>query len=255
MAQEDKTKEVLRNLLEGVYREQERQVRPEGSSYLLAQDDQFLGSITENHYDSSSLLNKYGPFGSMYSSTSIFNQYSPYGSKYGNFSVNNPYCTVPPKLYIDGRLLGHVTTNRLVSNAIATEAFIYSLENDLRGLLKGRIAESGIAALINEHASFIVAADGTFLGNLIPNPFPADSIFNKFGPYGNKFSPTCIFNPYSVYGGLYSDQSPFNGYAKVAPKVYVKGKFIAFLTKSRTLKPSIDPDSILDWATQNVPRF
>jgi hypothetical protein len=255
MPQEDETKEVLRNLLEGVLREQGKQARPEVTSYLAAQDGQFLGSITENPYDTSSLLNQYGPFGSMYSSTSIFNQYSPYGSPFGQFSVNNPYSTVPPQLYIQGQFLGHVTKNQFVPNAIATEAFIYSLQNDLQGLLAGRIAQSEVATLIARGASFIVGSDGTFLGKLIPNKFDADSIFNKYGPYGNKFSPTCIFNPYSPHGGRFSPESPFNQFAKAAPKVYLKGKFVAFLTKNSSFQPSIDPDSILEWASQHVSRF
>lgn len=255
MPENDKTEEVLRNLLEGVHRAQEKQTRPEGTSYLIAQDGQFLGSITRNPYDPSSLLNKYGPFGSEYSSTSIFNEYSPYGSPFGQFSLNNQYSTVPPKLFIDGHFFGHVTRNQYVQNSIAPDSFIYSLQNDLEGLLAGRIAQSEISTLVAQRASFIEGADGTFLGKLTPDRFESDSIFNKFGPYGSRYSQTCIFNPYSPYGGLYSKQSPFNRFAKAAPKVYVKGKFVAYLTKSTSFQPAIDPESILEWATQHVSKY
>ena len=51
-------------------------------SFLLAQDGQFLGMLSSNKYQSDSVINKYGSYGSKYSSTSIFNQYGQYGSRY-----------------------------------------------------------------------------------------------------------------------------------------------------------------------------
>ena len=44
-------------------------------SFLLAQDGQFLGMLSSNKYQSDSVMNEYGSYGSKYSSTSIFNQY------------------------------------------------------------------------------------------------------------------------------------------------------------------------------------
>src|SRR5690349_10987836 len=111
-------------------------------SWLVAADGQYLGKITDNAYDTKSITNEYGPFGSAYSNTSIFNGYSPYGSEYGQYSVNNPYCTQPPKLYLNGRLSGVVSANEYVPNRIPTKAFLLALKNNIRSLLGGQIPRS-----------------------------------------------------------------------------------------------------------------
>lgn len=49
---------------------------------LYGNDGQYLGKVSNNKYDSESISNPYGKYGSKYSSTSINNQYSNYGSKY-----------------------------------------------------------------------------------------------------------------------------------------------------------------------------
>ena len=104
MPSADPTKGFLKQLLADMYTHQAKGAKPAKQSYLIAQDDQFLGSITKTIPDKNSILNPYGPFGSQYSRTSIFNAYSPYGSAYGAYSVNNPYCATPPKLFLKGRL-------------------------------------------------------------------------------------------------------------------------------------------------------
>lgn len=252
MSSPDKTKEVLEQILAQLYADQAESTRSTNGSYLIAEDGQLLGKITNNSYDADSILNQYGPYGSRYSNTSIFNPYSPYGSEYGAFSVNNPYCSTPPKLYIDGRVIGRVTANRYISDRIAPEAFIYSLQNELPVLLSGRIVESEIQARGSRGESFIEAADGTFLGKLNPNKFDRESIFNKFGPYGNPFSQTSIFNKFSNYGNQFSNLSPFNSFTRTPPKLYVRGKFVAHLTANNMLQPQVSPDELLQWAEKNV---
>ena len=54
--------------------EYEMRVRRQ-ESFLLAQDGQFLGMLSSNKYQSDSVMNEYGSYGSKYSLTSIFNQY------------------------------------------------------------------------------------------------------------------------------------------------------------------------------------
>jgi len=251
----DKTIEVLEQILAQLYAEQAKDSKVADDSYLIAQDGQLLGKITTNIYDQDSLLNQYGPYGSQYSPTSIFNPYSQYGSQYGAYSINNPYCTVPPKLYIEGRFLGFVTTNRYIQNRIIPEAFLYTLKNDISSLLNGRILESAPEVRHLKGESFIEAADGTFLGKLNPNPFDPESIFNQFGPYGNQFSQTSIFNKFSNYGSQFSDLSPYNAYSSTPPKLYFNGNFYAYLTVNQLLNPRIDPDKLLNWAKENVLRF
>ena len=114
----DKTKELLEQLLADLYERQGGIPQPTGGSYLEAQDGQFLGKISSEKSDTHSILNKYGPYGSRYSTTSIFNRHSDYGSRFGSNSVNNPYCSTPPRLVINERQLGFVTTNRYVVDRI-----------------------------------------------------------------------------------------------------------------------------------------
>ena len=250
----DKTKELLEQLLADLYKQQAATGQPTGASYLEAQNGQFLGEIVSNEFDRDSILNEYGPYGSPYSTTSIFNQYSDYGSRYGQNSVNNPYCSTPPKLIINGGLLGFVTVNQYVANNIPTEAFLYTLHNDLGGLLAGRIGRSAGEMRQRNKESYIEAGDGTFLGRLNRDPFDAESIFNQFGMYGNRFSPSSIFNQFSTYGNQFNPLSPYNQFSIAPPKLYVRGEFVAFLTKNQMKHPRVDPDQLLSWAEQNVPR-
>ena len=117
MAQ-DRTKELLEQLLADLYDRQRRSSSPTGDSYLQARNGQYLGKITSDGYDNASMLNEYGPYGSPYSTTSIFNEYSDYGSPYGTNSVNNPYCSAPPQLVVGGRPIGSVTVNPYVPDQL-----------------------------------------------------------------------------------------------------------------------------------------
>jgi len=255
MSRDKRTQELLQNLLDGLYKQQAKATPAEQDSYLIAQDNQYLGRITDSRYDTNSILNPYSPYGSKYSSTSIFNPYSPYGSEYGRFSINNPYCSTPPKLFIRGTFLGHVSKNRYVPNLIPTDAFLYTLREDIRSLLAGRIIQSELEARQLRGESFIVAADGVFLGKLNPNQYDNESIFNRYGPYGNRYSPTCIFNPYSQYGGQFSDMSPFNVYSNNPPRLFLRGEFYAYLTINPYKSPRVDPKNLTSWAQSNVSMY
>lgn len=75
-------------------------------------EGEYLGRYSSNTYDSQSVSNPYGQYGSQYSSQSINNPYGQYGSPYSSKSVNNPYTTDAPKLYSqDGQYLGKVSSN------------------------------------------------------------------------------------------------------------------------------------------------
>ncbi len=56
---------------------------------IVAQDKEFLGVISIDKYDSDSIANRYGSYGSKYSSKCIFNHYSRYGSEYSSLSAFN----------------------------------------------------------------------------------------------------------------------------------------------------------------------
>lgn len=70
----------------------------------------YLGKLSSDPYDSDSVSNPYGQYGSQYSPDSVNNPYGQYGSPYSNSSANNPYATEAPvlierngKIYIYGQ--------------------------------------------------------------------------------------------------------------------------------------------------------
>lgn len=74
-------------------------------TYAAAQDSlilvdpstgKYLGNLNSNQYDTNSVSNPYGRYGSKYSADSINNPYGKYGSKYSSQSPNNPYATQAP---------------------------------------------------------------------------------------------------------------------------------------------------------------
>jgi hypothetical protein len=255
MSDGNETKELLEKLLQELYAKgipPAGAIGPKKDSFLEAADGQFLGRITDNPYDSESITNPYGPYGSAYSGTSIFNAYAQYGSQYGTLSLNNPYSQKPPKLMIDGRLLGLVSANPNIPNRIPTESFLYVLKHNIQSLLRGNRPADELSIRAASGDTFIRAADGTFLGSLNPNKFASDSIFNNYGPHGSKYAEHCIFNRFSEYGGRLSNFSPFNPRATTPPKVISGSKELAWLSVSDRFKPRIDPNAVMEWAQQNV---
>jgi len=250
MASNDKTKDLLKELLANLYLQQAQGTPSTGPSYLIAQDKQFLGRVTENAYDPDSLLNRYGPYGSRYSQTSIFNTYSPYGSPYGQFSLRNRYSTQPPKLFLNGRFSGNVSENQYVPHRIPAESFLYALHHNIGGLLRGNFVESEATARALQRESFLLANDGTYLGSLDTSPYSTDSVFNQFSPYGSMYSPTSIFNTYGPYGGQFSQLSPFNPYSSRPPEVYLNGKRAGHLTVNAAFSDRVDPNRLREWVDQ-----
>ena len=73
----------------------------------------YLGNYNTNQYDSNSVNNPYGSYGSKYSSVSVNNPYGQYGSKYSHNSATNPYATEAPKLYDqNGNYRGKLSANK-----------------------------------------------------------------------------------------------------------------------------------------------
>lgn len=90
-------------------------------SFLLADNGQYLGRLTTNIYDSSSILNEYGIYGSKYSATSIWNEYGLYGGQYSIMSPFNPYTISPPYVYLRGVLVGRLSINKYLINSVSPE--------------------------------------------------------------------------------------------------------------------------------------
>lgn len=251
----DKTKEVLAEALRQLYGKAGKAPPGRSENFLQGGDGTFLGNITDNPYDRDSITNVYGPYGSPYSPTSIHNPFSIYASPYSQVSMNNIYATNPPILYLGGRERGRVTKNSFIQARIDPDVFMYLLQNDIRLLIENRIPESIPAAAGHGGKAYLLAADNTYLGSLIPNRFEQDSIFNKFGPYGSKFSPTSIFNEFGTYGSKFSSLSPFNSFSNTPPTAYVNGVPIASITVNKFVPGAkVDPSELEEWARRVVGR-
>ncbi len=75
--------------------------------------NKFLGCLTCNQYDSTSIWNEYGTYGSQYNTDSIWNEYGTYGSEYSNDSPWNEYAQ-PNVALVDkkGNFYGYFTCNK-----------------------------------------------------------------------------------------------------------------------------------------------
>jgi hypothetical protein len=82
--------------------------------------DEFLGCFDCSKYDSGSICNKYGTYGSKYNSNSLWNKYGTYGSKYSSSSPWNKYSSgndVPVLVDKSGNFYGYLTINCYRENA------------------------------------------------------------------------------------------------------------------------------------------
>jgi hypothetical protein len=91
----------------------------------------YLGKLTTNKYDSDSIFNEYGTYGSRYSSKSIWNEYGTYGGKYSSYSPFNKYSSSGP-LIIDGNgyIIGRLTVNSYTIGAISPYEILAYLERN-----------------------------------------------------------------------------------------------------------------------------
>lgn len=87
---------------------------------LIAQDDKntYLGKIT-NSYDSDSIFNEYGTYGSEYNSSSIWNEYATFGSEYSSYSPHNSYTSTPPMIIKNRKILGYLSANKSIQSSIS----------------------------------------------------------------------------------------------------------------------------------------
>lgn len=74
----------------------------------------------------------------------------------------------------------------------------------------------------------------TFLGCLTCGKLDPDSVCNRFGAYGSRFSSMSIWNRYGQYGSKYSSESPRNKYASNPPVIVDReGNFYGYFTSNR----------------------
>jgi hypothetical protein len=74
--------------------------------------EEFAGCLNCNRYDSGSVCNAYGDYGSKYSDTSIWNRYGKFGSKYEENSPWNRYSDGLIVVDREGNFYGHFSLNK-----------------------------------------------------------------------------------------------------------------------------------------------
>lgn len=78
--------------------------------------DVFLGKLNASKYDSKSIWNEYGTYGSEYNTNSIWNEYGTYGSAYSSYSPFNSYASYLPVIVDEeGNFYGYFTVNKYKS--------------------------------------------------------------------------------------------------------------------------------------------
>ncbi len=78
---------------------------------ILADDGQFLGVINDNPFDTDSIANQFGTYGSPFSSLSIWNEFGTYGSNFAVLSPFNDFTATPPQIYEGNVFIAYLTTN------------------------------------------------------------------------------------------------------------------------------------------------
>ena len=89
---------------------------------IFAQDNSktFLG-VVANSYDSKSIFNEYGSYGSEYSSESIWNDYGSFGGEYSSYSPFNTYTSTPPMFIKNGKVIGYLSSNEYIEPSISPD--------------------------------------------------------------------------------------------------------------------------------------
>ncbi len=99
---------------------------------LFGQKDhkQFLGCLNCGPYDSGSVCNKFGEYGSKFSATSIWNQFGEYGSRLSGLSPWNLFAIDPPVIVDrDGGFYGYFTANTFHDKRTQIKFFLVFLNN------------------------------------------------------------------------------------------------------------------------------
>lgn len=90
-----------------------------GNLYLTSYDGKvYLGNLSTNVNNRSSVFNSSGGYGSSLSTKSIWNQYGLYGSDYSLYSAWNINTLTPPRIMFNKTTIGYVSANPYKLNAI-----------------------------------------------------------------------------------------------------------------------------------------
>jgi hypothetical protein len=90
----------------------------------------FLGCLNCNRFQSSSVCNKFGEFGSKFPSDSIWNKFGNYGSKFSSDSPWNKFSTTAPIIADrDGNSYGYFSTNKFHNDRTRIAWLVHILDS------------------------------------------------------------------------------------------------------------------------------
>jgi hypothetical protein len=95
-----------------------------------------------------------------------------------------------------------------------------------------------------DHKTFL----GCFCGETA-----SDSVLNRYGRYGNKYSIDTVWSDYGEFGSAYSSTSACNRYASDPPVVVTDtGVFVGYLTLNQSKSGAITLPDVIGWLETSV---
>jgi len=86
-----------------------------------------------------------------------------------------------------------------------------------------------------------------YLGCITCNKHNSESIWNKFGNYGSKYSDYSIWNKYGTYGSKFNVYSPWNKYSNEAPAILDnEGNFYGYFSTNKYIAKRTQIKWLLD---------
>jgi len=95
---------------------------------IIANDNEYLGKISKSQFDSDSINNQFGTYGSQFSAYSIFNNFGTYGSEFSSLSPFNKFTSTPPKIYKENIFIAYLTVNTFMFPRVDTNLLIVWLK-------------------------------------------------------------------------------------------------------------------------------
>lgn len=111
-------------------------------------------------------------------------------------------------------------------------------------------SSSAQVATAGTHKIMIFGGDDhkTYLGCLSCSSVAIDSVLNRYGDHGSRYSDESIFNPYGDFGGHYSSKSPCNSYASDPPVIVdEEGNYYGELTVNTYSTRRAQSESLNAW--------
>jgi len=92
--------------------------------------DVYLGCLNCDKFESSSIWNKHGSYGSKYNAECIWNKYGDFGGNYSSYSPFNRHASHPPVLVDpDGNFYGYFTADKYSLKRTRNQLALLIIEN------------------------------------------------------------------------------------------------------------------------------